>query len=129
AGALRNDEKFNRHKRNKRDSYVNSFARQDFLNEAKTIIVTQKSHGLSLSDEAINTLLYADEPSGDFSGVFSQRPFMTTALIHKMRGNCEFEPGEPRAPRASYSFEIFRLAQNLSHLRIVVGGETRSLTP
>ena len=52
----------------------------------------------------------------------------TSELIKKMRGYCEFEPEKPRAPKASYSFELFRLAQNLSHLRIVVDQETRQLS-
>lgn len=129
AGALNENGKFKEHKRNKRDSYVNSFARQDFLDEAKEIIEKQKTFGLSLSDDAIRTLLYADEHIGNFSGIFSQRPFMTSELIKKMRGTCELEPAEYRAPRASYSFELFRLAQNLSHLRVTVGKETRALTP
>lgn len=128
ANALNNSDKFSRNKRNKRDSYVNSFARQDFLDEARAIVSAQKSLGLDLADSAVDTLLFADEDQGDFTGIFSQRPFMTSELIAKMRGTCEFEADLPRAPRASYSFEIFRLAQNLSHLRIVIEGETRSLT-
>ena len=129
AGALNNNDKFIKHKRNKRDSYVNSFARQDFLEEAKSIITKQRSLGLELGDNAVHELLYADEHSGDFSGIFSQRPFMTSELIKKMRGNCELETIEFRAPRASYSFEIFRLAQNLSHLRVTIDRVTRPLTP
>lgn len=129
AGALNNSDKFKPSKRNKRDSYINSFARQDFLDEAKAILERQESLGLELSSESIHTLLYADEHSGDYSGIFSQRPFMTSELIARMRGTCEFEPAEYRAPRASYSFELFRLAQHLAHLRITIGDETRSLTP
>ena len=128
AGALNKNSKFADHKRNKRDSYVNSFARQDFLNEAKEIIEKQKSFGLKLSDDTVHTLLYSDEHNGNFSGIFSQRPFMTSELIKKMRGTCELEPGEFRVPRASYSFELFRLAQNLAHLRVTIGSETRALT-
>ena len=45
-----------------------------------------------------------------------QRPFMTRELIEKMVGNCTFEKDEKRAPKASYSFEMFRLASDLSHL-------------
>ena len=45
-----------------------------------------------------------------------QRPFMTKELIEKMVGKCTFEDGEKRAPKASYSFEVFRLASDLSHL-------------
>ncbi|HMQ95787.1 MAG TPA: type II CRISPR RNA-guided endonuclease Cas9 [Candidatus Saccharibacteria bacterium] len=127
--ALRHDAKFTDHRRNKRDDYTNSFGRANFLDETKKIIETQQANGLELSNDAIKELLFADEHSGDFSGIFSQRPFMTSELIQKMRGTCELEPSQPRAPRASYSFELFRLAQNLSHLRIVISGETRALTP
>ena len=45
-----------------------------------------------------------------------QRPFMTKELIEKMVGSCTFEKDEKRAPKASYSFEVFRLASDLSHL-------------
>ncbi|MBB1564407.1 type II CRISPR RNA-guided endonuclease Cas9 [Candidatus Saccharibacteria bacterium] len=45
-----------------------------------------------------------------------QRPFMTKELIEKMVGDCTFEKNEKRAPKASYSFEVFRLASDLSHL-------------
>ena len=41
---------------------------------------------------------------------------MTRELIEKMVGNCTFEKDEKRAPKASYSFEMFRLASDLSHL-------------
>lgn len=148
AGALNKNGKFKEHKRNKRDSYVNSFARQDFLDEVKEIVEKQKSFGLPLSDDAVHALLYANEHNGDFSGIFSQRPFMNPDLINKMRGICELENkrnfpdtdygvddngdpkgGEYRAPRASFSFELFRLAQNLSHLRVTINKDIRPLTP
>ena len=45
-----------------------------------------------------------------------QRPFMTKELIERMVGDCTFEKDEKRAPKASYSFEVFRLASDLSHL-------------
>ena len=127
--ALRTDSKFTNHRRNKRDNYTNSFGRANFLDETKKIVETQQANGLKLSGETVKELLFADEHSGDFSGIFSQRPFMTSELIQKMRGTCELESNQPRAPRASYSFELFRLAQNLSHLRIVISGATRALTP
>lgn len=125
--ALHADSKFTSHRRNKRDSYKNSFARDNFIDEVKAILKVQLSSGLDLPEEAIQDLLIADESKGHYSGIFSQRPFMTSDLIQKMRGTCELETSEPRAPRASYSFELFRLAQNLSHLRIVIGKEVRSL--
>lgn len=127
--ALSEDKKFTAHRRNKRDDYTNSFGRDQFLDEVETILRAQKDAGLGLSEADIYTLLFADEWNGNYSGIFSQRPFMTNELIQKMRGTCELKPDEPRAPRASYSFELFRLAQNLSHLRIVIDHKVRALTP
>ena len=118
--ALSHDENFASHKRNKRDDYTNSFSRDDFLHELEKIIEVQKSYALkSVSDTAINEMLYGlddDKNVVNVSAIMYQRPFMTEELIKKMVGNCTFEENEKRAPRASYSFEIFRLASDLSHL-------------
>jgi len=118
--ALSRDENFASHKRNKRDDYTNSFSRSDFLHELEKIIEVQKRYALkNVSDTAINEMLYGlddDKNVVNVSAIMYQRPFMTEELIEKMVGNCTFEENEKRAPRASYSFEIFRLASDLSHL-------------
>lgn len=118
--ALSRDENFASHKRNKRDDYTNSFSRSDFLHELEKIIEVQKRYALkNVSDTAINEMLYGlddDKNVVNVSAIMYQRPFMTEELIKKMVGNCTFEENEKRAPRASYSFEIFRLASDLSHL-------------
>jgi CRISPR-associated protein, csn1 family len=128
AKVLTLDEKFKNNKRNKTSTYKNSFVRKNFEDEVMLLLESQKKFGLKLPYEKIQTLLYGNVKNGNYNGIFSQRPFMTRELIEKMRGNCEFEPEKPRAPKASYSFELFRLAQNLSHLRIVVDQETRQLS-
>lgn len=117
--ALSRDEKFALHKRNKRDDYTNSFARDDFLRELEAIIKTQQNYILkNVPEPAINELIYGidDGQVTNVSAIMYQRPFMTKELIEKMVGKCTFEDGEKRAPKASYSFEIFRLASDLSHL-------------
>lgn len=118
--ALSRDENFASHKRNKRDDYTNSFSRGDFLHELEKIIEVQKRYALkNVSDTAINEMLYGlddDKNVVNVSAIIYQRPFMTKELIEKMVGNCTFEENEKRAPRASYSFEIFRLVSDLSHL-------------
>ena len=106
---LQTNEKFASHKRNKLDSYDNSFIREDFENETRTILTAQ-----NWPKEKIEALLH--DPAKQWGGIFDQRPFMTSELIKKMQGNCPFEKGEKRAAKASYSFELFRLAQDLSHL-------------
>lgn len=117
--ALSRDEKFAPHKRNKRDDYTNSFARDDFLRELEAIIKTQQNYILkNVPEPAINELIYGidDGQVTNVSAIMYQRPFMTKELIEKMVGKCTFEDGEKRAPKASYSFEVFRLASDLSHL-------------
>ncbi len=117
--ALNHDEKFAPHKRNKRDNYTNSFARNDFLRELEAIIRTQRNYALKdVSEQAINELVYGinDGQVTNVNAIMYQRPFMTKELIEKMVGDCTFEKGEKRAPKASYSFEVFRLASDLSHL-------------
>ena len=117
--ALSRDEKFALHKRNKRDDYTNSFARDDFLRELEAIIKTQRNYTLrNIPEQAINELIYGidDGQVTNVSAIMYQRPFMTRELIEKMVGNCTFEKDEKRTPKASYSFEVFRLASDLSHL-------------
>ena len=117
--ALSRDEKFALHKRNKRDDYTNSFARDDFLRELEAIIKTQQNYILkNVPEPAINELIYGidDGQVTNVSAIMYQRPFMTKELIERMVGNCTFEKNEKRAPKASYSFEVFRLASDLSHL-------------
>ena len=111
AEALLANDKFAAHKRNKRDSYTNSFYRTDFENEMKAILEKQQEYYPQLNDENINKLLYEKN-----RGLFYQRPFMTPDLIRKMQGKCPFEKGQPRLQKASYTFELFRVAQDLAHL-------------
>jgi len=117
--ALSRDEKFALHKRNKRDDYTNSFARDDFLRELEAIIKTQRNYVLkNIPEQAIKELICGidDGQVTNVSAIMYQRPFMTKELIEKMVGDCTFEKDEKRAPKASYSFEVFRLASDLSHL-------------
>ena len=117
--ALQKDEACQVHKRNKRDDYSNSFARQDFISELEKIIEKQRTFTLkNISDNDLNNLVYGLDGAEltNINAIMYQRPFMTPELIQKMVGNCTFESDEKRAPRASYSFELFRLVSDLSHL-------------
>lgn len=134
--ALLQDEKYKTHKRNKRDAYTNSFARADFLAEMQAVLDAQQKLGLELSGSDIKNLLYAQEsyelPNNAktelYYGAFAQRPFMNRELMQKMIGKCTYEPNESRAPRASYSFELFRFAQDLVNVVLETKGDRRTLT-
>lgn len=124
ACTLLNEDKFKAHKHNKDSEYSSSFIRSNFKQEILTILETQ-----DWSEEWIQELLYSkpeDLCTKQKSGIFYQRPFMTRELMEKMRGYCQYEKDEPRAPKASYSFELFRIAQNLAHLEYNQG---EKLTP
>lgn len=114
AAALLEESKFAKNKRNKSGKYDNSFIRADFESEILAILYAQ-----NWDESWINELLYsnpeADNTKGK-SGLFYQRPFMDEILIKNMRGQCQYEENHPRSPKASYSFDLFRLAQDLAHL-------------
>ena len=114
--ALLNDPKFSTHKRNKGTSYQNSFIRANFEAEIRQILTEQQQFYPALTDQNIQLLLLGDVEQGNKNGLFYQRPFMTPALINQMRGKCPYEKSQPRIQKASYTFELFRLAQDLSHL-------------
>lgn len=116
--ALNHAEKFKSHKRNKPNDYSNSFARADFEDEIKKILNKQSEFYPVLNEEKYQELLYSEN-----FGVLFQRRFMTPELIEKMRGKCQFEKDKPRAQRASYSFELFRLASDLVHLTYNMGNK------
>jgi len=89
------------------------------LRELEAIIKTQRNYTLkNVPEQTINELIYGidDGQVTNVSAIMYQRPFMTKELIEKMVGDCTFEKNEKRAPKASYSFEVFRLASDLSHL-------------
>ena len=118
AEALNHAEKFNSHKRNKPDDYNNSFARTDFENEITKILSKQSEFYPAINEDNIKDLLYRPN-----FGVFFQRRFLTPKQIEEMRGKCQFEKDKPRAQRASYSFELFRLASDLVHLTYNMGNK------
>lgn len=66
---------------------------------------------------------------------FSDGPGGKRTFNFDLRGNCTFEKNELRAFKACYTFEYFKLLQDINHLRIIPeyrkGSDkrTRSLTP
>ncbi len=122
------DEKFSEVKRNKAESYKNTVGRNQIEAEAKLIFKQQRQFGNSFASEELeekylNILLSQrafDEGPGESSPYGGNQ-------IEKMIGKCTFEPEEPRAVKASYSFEYFTLLQNINNLRILSNGSARSL--
>lgn len=126
---LYKDEKFAEYKRNKADSYSNTFARQDYCDEIKLIFSKQREFGSTIASEMLeNNYLeiylsqrsFDDGPGGDSIYGGNQ--------IEKMLGKCTFEKDEPRAVKASFSFEYFNLLSKVNALKIISADGKRVLT-
>lgn len=125
---LYKDEKFKDIKRNKDGKYSNTFLRSQIEDEVNIIFDRQKEfENEHISDSLISK--YKDI-------LFSQRDFdegpacgpYSGNQIEKMTGECTFEKGEKRAPKASYTFEYFNLLQKVNSIKIANGGIKRELT-
>lgn len=122
------DEKFKECKRNKGESYAFTVERDGIEAEARLIFDSQRKFGAQFADEAIENkyldiLLgqrsFADGPAwGPYSGNQTE----------KMIGKCTFLTEEPRAAKATYSFQIFNLWQHINHIRINYNGTTTPLS-
>jgi CRISPR-associated endonuclease Csn1 len=105
--------------RNKADEYINTFSREQILDEIHTIFNQQREFGNTWMDydfekeyvEIIKSQRNFDEGPGGNS------PYGGN-LIERMIGKCTFETDEPRAMKATYTYERFMLLGKLASLRI-----------
>lgn len=123
------DEKFSQYKRNKSENYSNTVSRAMIEQEAKSIFESQRKlkKGFAsdkIENEYLDILLsqraFDEGPGGDSIYGGNQ--------IEKMIGKCTFFPDEKRAAKATYSFQLFTLLQNINHIKINQNGSVRTLT-
>jgi len=126
------DEQFADHKRNKGDSYLNTVSRDMVEDEVKLIFKSQrklKNKFASVENEnkyleiLLSQRSFAEGPgAGPYSG----------NQIERMLGNCTLEKSigniEPRAAKATYSFQIFSLWQHINNIKYNYNGETVKLS-
>ncbi len=122
------DEAFAIYKRNKQANYLNTVDRASIEAEARLIFAAQRERSAAYASEEteaayLEILLsqrsFAEGPAcGPYSG----------NQVERMRGKCTFEEGQPRAAKASYSFQLFNLCQHINHIRLTAKGVTRALT-
>jgi CRISPR-associated endonuclease Csn1 len=110
------DPAFQRRKRNRGD-YSRSILRLDLEDEVRRLFKRQRELGNNLATEELE--------SAYSSVAFFQRPL---ADSWDRVGSCPFEPGEKRASKHSYSFELFRFLSRLNTLRVGSGRNYRALT-
>lgn len=111
--------KFSQHKRNKSEDYSNTIGREQVINEIALLFSSQRKFKNPNADEKFQenyTDIVARQRSFD-EGPGMPSPYAGN-LIERMRGRCTFEKEEPRAAKASYSFELYNLLQKINSLRI-----------
>ena len=104
--------------RNHGGDYKNCFARTDLIDEMNLILTKQKEFGNSqISDEFIEKVIYIFSKQRNFDeGPGEGSPYSAKFDI----GKCTFlgKEGEPRAPKASFTFEYFTALSKINSLKI-----------
>ena len=111
------DEEFTARRRNRDGDYSRTILRDDLLHEVQLLFDRQRAAG--------NRQATPDLERSFIDIAFSQRPL---ADSEDKVGECPFEPGERRAAKRSYSFELFRFLSRLATLRIQTADGERPLT-
>lgn len=114
--------------RNTTDDYKSTVNRADLVNEINLILSKQKEYNTKVTDEFINKYLEIFESQRAFDeGPGGNSPYGGNQ-IEKMLGRCSLEPDQPRAMKATYTFEYFKFLQDLNHIKIVKNGKGTPLT-
>lgn len=114
------DDQFKSRKRNRDQDYSHTVDRSMLEAEIRALFEAQRSAGNRLA---------TPEFESRFLEVFGwQLPFASGDAILDKIGDCTFEKGEKRAPRACYSAERFILLQRLNNLEVQINGHRRPLT-
>ena len=104
--------------KNSINEYKNTMLRQLLVDEIKMILEKQKNLNSNIDDNFIKEYLEIFESQRSFDeGPGEPSPYGGNQ-IEKMLGNCTFEKNEKRAPKASYTFEYFKLLQDINHIKI-----------
>lgn len=106
-------------KRNSDGSYENFITRDLLRREVRQIFSTQRKSGNAKATEALQR---------EYEELaFFQRPLQSS---ERLVGTCTFEKAEKRAPKFSYSAELFILWGKLNHARIrSTNGDEQPLSP
>lgn len=105
--------------RNSTNEYKNTALRKLLVDEIKLILEKQKELNSSINDEFIKEYLEIFESQRSFDEGPGEPSTYGGNQIEKMLGNCTFEKDEKRAAKASYTFEYFKLLQDINHIKII----------
>ena len=104
--------------RNKAEDYRFTVERAAIVDEVRQIFAAQRRLGTAWMDEDMETayLSILESQRGFDEGPGGDSPF--SGGIGERVGACTFEPDEKRAAKATYTFEYFKLLQDLSRMRL-----------
>lgn len=122
---LYKDERYAKSKRNKGENYLNTVSRDMIEDEIKKIFFAQRNFNMAFASEKL------EEEYTDI--VMSQRPFdlgpgegnknspspYAGNQIELRVGKCTLFPNEPRAAKATYSFQLFSLLQGINNISLI----------
>lgn len=104
--------------RNTTNEYKSTVKRADLVNEIKLILKKQNELNPKVTSEFINKYLEIFESQRAFEEGPGGNSIYGGNQIEKMLGRCTFEKNEYRAMKATYTFEYFKLLQDINHIRI-----------
>jgi len=104
--------------RNKAEDYRFTVERAAIVDEVRQIFAAQRRLGTVWMDEDMETdyLSILESQRSFDEGPGGDSPFF--GGIGERVGACTFEPDEKRAAKATYTFEYFKLLQDLSRMRL-----------
>ena len=114
--------------RNKAGDYRFTVDRASILAEVHILFEAQRRLGSPWASQEMEdayTAILASQRSFD-EGPGGESPFRKG--ISDRVGNCTLEPTELRAAKADYTFEYFKLLQDLNHMRLVDNNGSQPLT-
>lgn len=123
---LYKDEKYSEFKRNKGDDYVNTVSRDMIQDEVEKIFEAQRKFDNRFADknieDAYSKILLSQRSfdMGPGEGNKNSPSPYAGKQIQNMIGKCTLIPEEYRAPKASYSFQLFSLWQNINNISLVL---------
>lgn len=104
--------------RNTTDEYKSTVKRADLVSEIKLILKKQSELNPKITSEFVDKYLEIFESQRSFEEGPGGNSIYGGNQIEKMLGKCTFEKNEYRAMKATYTFEYFKLLQDINHIRI-----------
>ena len=104
--------------RNTTNDYKTTVERSLLLEEAELILKSQQKYNEKITDEFVQAYIniFSSQRNYDEGPAFPSK--YGGNLIENMLGNCTFEENEKRAPKATYTFEKFKLLQDFNSIKL-----------